>query len=325
MESETLIYSSPLFGRRTGQLLIKPLNFNQSWQFFPEKSFEDFLSIYTIAGGMPAYLLRFDKALKFEENIYKNVFDSSSFLFNEIEFFLREELRDPKTYLSILMAIAFGKRKHSEISNYAGLDGSALNKYLTVLINLQLIEKETPITEVRPEKSRKGLYRLSDNFFIFWFQYIFQYRSHLEIGNTDFVLKKMFGGLRRNQSVNSSFKLLEAYIYENVCRELVNDFEKEIGFFDRVGRWWGAEKEIDVVGLNDETKEIIFGECKWSQKPVGTNIYEDLWQKAKFVDWHQNTRKEYFILFSKSGFTDSMRALAKKESVFLVDKNKLVK
>jgi AAA+ ATPase superfamily predicted ATPase len=325
MESETLIYSSPLFGRRTGQLLIKPLNFNQSWQFFPEKSFEDFLSIYTIAGGMPAYLLRFDKALKFEENIYKNVFDSSSFLFNEIEFFLREELRDPKTYLSILMAIAFGKRKHSEISNYAGLDGSALNKYLTVLINLQLIEKETPITEVRPEKSRKGLYRLSDNFFIFWFQYIFQYRSHLEIGNTDFVLKKMFGGLRRNQSVNSSFKLLEAYIYENVCRELVNDFEKEIGFFDRVGRWWGAEKEIDVVGLNDETKEIIFGECKWSQKPVGTNIYEDLRQKAKFVDWHQNTRKEYFILFSKSGFTDSMRALAKKESVFLVDKNKLVK
>lgn len=56
MESEALSYKSPLFGRRTGQSLIKPLNFKQSHQFFKQKSFEDFLSIYAILGGMPAYL-----------------------------------------------------------------------------------------------------------------------------------------------------------------------------------------------------------------------------------------------------------------------------
>ena len=109
MESEVLSYKSPLFGRRTGQALIDPLNFKQSHQFFKEKSFEDFLEIYTILGGMPAYLLEFDKNISLKENIINNIFSKTSFLFNEIEFILKEEFRQPKNYLSILKAISLSK------------------------------------------------------------------------------------------------------------------------------------------------------------------------------------------------------------------------
>ena len=325
MESEALIHKSPLYGRRTGQSLIKLLKFLESWEFFPEKNFDDFLSIYTITGGMPAYLMQFDANLPLEKNIELKIFDKTSFLHNEVEFTLKDELREPKNYLSILKAIAWGKRKFGEISNYTGMQKNVLNKYLSTLANLQLVDKEYPSTEDKPDKSRKSLYRIADNFFIFWFQYIFQYKSYLEIENYDFVFKKMFGELNKNNSLNSSFKILEALAYEKVCQEILSGLEKNIFAFEHIGRWWENEKEIDIVGVNNETKEIIFGECKWSAKPVGTNIYEDLLKKAADVQWNRGKRKEYFILFSKSGFTEGMMAEAKRDKVFLVHKNELVK
>lgn len=318
MESEALIHKSPLYGRRTGQSLIKPLKFNESWEFFPKKNFDDFLSIYTITGGMPAYLMRFNAELPLKKNIELKIFDKTSFLHNEVEFTLKDELREPKNYLSILKAIALGKRKFGEISNYTGLQKNVLNKYLSTLANLQLLDKEYPAMEDNPDKSRKGLYRIADNFFIFWFQYIFQYRSYLEIENFDFVFKKMLGE-------SSGFKALEAAAYEKVCQEILSGFGENIFAFERIGRWWENEKEIDIVGLNNETGEIIFGECKWSEKPIGTNIYEDLLKKAADVQWNRGKRKEYFILFSKSGFTKGMMAVARRDKVFLVHKNKIVK
>lgn len=325
MESEALIHKSPLYGRRTGQSLIKPLKFKESWEFFPEKNFDDFLSIYTITGGMPAYLMQFDANLPLEKNIELKIFNKTSFLHNEVEFTLKDELREPKNYLSILKAIAWGKRKFGEISNYTGMQKNVINKYLSTLANLQLADKEYPSTEDKPDKSRKSLYRIADNFFIFWFQYIFQYRSYLEIENYDFVFKKMFGELNKNNTLNSSFKILEALAYEKVCQEMLSGFEKSIFVFERIGRWWENEKEIDIVGINNETKEIIFGECKWSEKPIGTNIYEDLLKKAADVQWNRGKRKEYFILFSKSGFTEGIIEAAERDKVFLVHKNELVK
>lgn len=156
MESEVLSYKSPLFGRRTGQALIDPLNFKQSHQFFKEKSFEDFLEIYTILGGMPAYLLEFDKNISLKENIINNIFSKTSFLFNEIEFILKEEFRQPKNYLSILKSISLSKTKFGEIANYIGLSKNVLTKYIDTLINLKLIGKEVPVTEDNLQKTKKG-------------------------------------------------------------------------------------------------------------------------------------------------------------------------
>jgi len=314
MESEVLIYKSPLYGRRTGQILLKPLSFKESRKFFPHKNFEEFLSIFSVTGGIPAYLFQIDPNLSLEENIEKKIFLKTEFLHNEVEFILKEEIREPKNYLSILKAISWGKRKFGEIVNETGLQKNVLTKYLNTLEKLQVTEKEVPVTEKNPQKSRKGLYQISDNFFRFWFQYVFPYKSDLEIGRFNEVFRK----------IKESFQILEATVYEKVCRETIWDLSDKIFRFERVGRWWEKEREIDIVGLNQETKEIIFGEAKWSQKPVGINIFLDLKKKAKSVQWHRGRRKEYYILFSKSGFTKDMKELAKKEKVFLVEQNKLI-
>ncbi len=169
MEQETLVLTSPLFGRRTGQILVEPLNFFQSWQFFPEKNFNDFLQIYTISGGMPAYLKQFDSTENIENIIKNKIFNTSSFLYNEIEFMLKEELREPKNYLAILRAVSQGQRKLGKIADQLGLERNVLNKYLSILINLKMIERQLPVTEKYPLKSRRGLYKISDNFTSFWF------------------------------------------------------------------------------------------------------------------------------------------------------------
>lgn len=97
---------------------------------------------------------------------------------------------------------------------------------------------------------------------------------------------------------------------------------------NRIGRWWGTDaskkssenqEEIDAVALNASTSDILFAECKWSEKPVGADVYIDLKRKAKLVNWHNGNRKEHFALFSKSGFDYETKALSKKEGVLLFD------
>lgn len=314
MESETLIQKSPLFGRRTGQLLVEPLTFDQARKFYPKKSFQEFMQFYSITGGMPAYLMQMNSDLSPEENILSRIFPSTEFLFNEIEFTLKEELREPKNYLAILRAISWGKRRFGEIANDTGLQKNLLTKYLSVLERLHLIEKEVPVTEYHKEKSRKGLYRVTDNFFRFWFQFVYPYKSELQIGRTEEILE-------RYRVCAAS---LEAVVYERVCCDFLRGFEKKIFSFDRIGRWWEGNGEIDIVGLNEKKKQILFGECKWSAKQVGTNVYEDLKKKAGTVQWERGKRNEFFILFSKSGFTASMIELAKEEGVYLVHGDRLL-
>jgi uncharacterized protein len=314
MESEALTYKSPLYGRRTGQILVQPLSFNESWKFFPKQSFDEFLGIYTITGGLPSYLIQLSSELSLKENILKKIFPNTEFLHNEVEFVLKEELREPKNYLSILRAISMGKRKFGEIANETALEKNVLTKYLNTLEHLKLIEKEVPVTENNLLKSRKNLYIITDNFFRFWFQYVFPYKSSLEIEQFNEVLR----------IVDESFPLLQAATYEKVCREITWNLSDKIFRFERVGKWWEKEQEIDVVGINRQTRQILFGEAKCSAKPVGTNIFEALKQKSRLVDWEKNSRKEYFILFSKSGFTKEMLSVAKKEKVFLVEKDRLL-
>ena len=141
--------------------------------------------------------------------------------------------------------------------------------------------------------------------------------------NYDYVLEKMFSSLKYDDKVNSGFKSITAQVYERVAVELLITWQDNIFAFERVGRYWDSNQEIDVVGISTSEKKIIFGECKWSEKLVGINIYEELKQKAEKVGWNKDSRKEYYILFSKSGFTQEMIKMAEKEGVFLVEKGML--
>ena len=315
MEREVLSYKAPLYGRRSGQILIEPLNFRQSWQFFKEKSFEEFLSYFTLTGGMPAYLLEINPKNSVEDNLRTKILDKKEFLHNEVEFILREELREPRTYLSVLKAISWGKTRASEIINETGLEKNVLFKYLGVLEDLKLITREVPVTEENKLKSKRGIYKISDNFIKIWFQYVYPYKSNLEIGEYSDVMHKFRTG----------FSILLGHTYEQICSEILKENQKNIFSFEKIGRWWDNNNEIDFIGINSENKQIIFCECKWSNKNIGTNILNDLIEKSKKVDWNNGKRKEKFALFGKSGYTEELMKVARERGdVFLFLKDKLI-
>ncbi len=315
MEREVLFSKAPLYGRRTASLEIKEMNFAALQEFFPHSTFSQRLAIFGVVGAVPAYLERVENR-DITAFIREQVLDSGSFLYNEVEFLLREELREPRSYFVILRSIAQGKRKLSEIINDTGFDKTHLSRYLDILRSLRLVEKEVPITEQHPDKSRLGLYRIHDRFFSFWFRNVFPYRSRLELGDTRYLMTKL----------SETFEQYLSFVYEDVCRELCHDLlTKGIMNFTAIGRWWWKNEEIDLVALDEENNAIWFGECKWSAKQIGEDIYADLRRKAAMVDWGGTKRVERFILFSKNGFTAGMRRMAKKDNVVLVAEENLLR
>ena len=309
MEQEVLFSKAPLYGRRTGSLEVCEMRFAALKEFFPEMDFPERLAICGVMGTIPAYVEHVDPHLDRMSLIREKILERGSFLHNEVEFLLREELREPRNYFVILRAIAQGKRKLAEIINDTGFEKTHLARYLDILRSLRFVDKEIPVTERYPKKSRLGLYRLHDRFFSFWFRYVFPFRSRLEIGQTDYLLAK----------INETFEQHLAFVYEDICREFCLDLMKEGAMeFSAIGRWWAKNEEIDLVALDDESKTVWFGGCKWCIKKVGEDIYRDLQRKARLVDWGGGKRQERFILFSRSGFTTGMHQQAEREHVLLV-------
>jgi AAA+ ATPase superfamily predicted ATPase len=308
MEEGVLSYKSPLYGRRTGQWKITPLSFRDSWLFLPEYSFEEFMGAFSVVGNIPAYLMQFDDSLDIYGNIVNRILGKGNPLYEEVEFILREELREPSVYMSIVEAIADGMTRVTEIANRCYMDAKDIPKYLRVLQRLHLVHRLIPVTERKP-KTKKAVYHVSDNFFRFWFRFVYPNRSDVEGGEMDRVLSK----------IKTGFDPYVGRIFEQVCSEFLGELNSNADLpfhFTKVGNWWGhyreqgmrKEVEIDLVALNEETKEILFAECKWSNKSVGVKTYRELEEKSKLVNWFNDERREYFALFSKSGFKPELRS-----------------
>lgn len=308
METEVLGYKSPLYGRRTGQWKVQPMTFSAVSRFRKAKSFEDRVMHYSVAGGVPAYWLQFSEKKDFYQNLKDHVLRKGEMLYDEVEFLLREELREPRYYFSLLQAIAHGKRKLSEIVNATGISQPMANKYLGVLAYLDIVEREVPVTEGKPLKSKKGLYRIKDEFFQFWFRFVFPKRGEIEMDRLDSVLSSIRQDMPHHLSL----------VYEKIALNIIQDNPNIFSFFDNLGRWWDKNEEIDIVGINKEKNLILCAEVKWTEKPVGTNILDELKAKAEKITWGNNKTIRRFALFSRKGFTNEMIKAAGKDRVVLV-------
>jgi AAA+ ATPase superfamily predicted ATPase len=308
MENKVLVgYRSPLYGRRSGQWLVEPMPFRAAGLFREGKSFADRLAHYAVAGGIPAYWLQLSLEKDILANLQDHVLRKGEMLYDEVEFLLRMELREPRYYFALLQAIAQGKRKLSEIVNATGLTQSHANKYLGVLADLRIVEREVPVTETTPLKSKKGLYRINDEFCRFWFRFVLPYRSELEMGRVDQVAQKIIS--RLPQYLGD--------IYEKVARETLPTQMDSFFPFTAIGRYWERSEEIDVVAVNQELDAILFCEVRASEKPVCVDILEALKEKAAKVRWGSAQRREFFCLFSKTGYTNSLLEQAVREGVVL--------
>ena len=280
-------YGSALYGRKTAEICIEPLKFKHIGKFFPKYSIDELIKTYSVLGGVPRYLEEFDPEIGLEENIKDKVFNRVSFLYNEPMNLLFEEFREPAPYVSILTAITQGYTRFNEISGFSRIDVNKLPKYMMVLERVKLISKEIPVTDQKI-KTRNTRYRILDNFYRFWFRFVFREKSRIELGLEDYAFKSML----------KEFNTYVGKVFEDVCKEFL--IEMRPFPFTKIGRWWHKDKEMDVVALNEQTKQIIFGECKWQERVNAEKLCVKLAERAEYVKWHSKKRKESPAVFAKS-------------------------
>ena len=155
MEYQVLGYESPLYGRRTAQIKVQALTYRETALFHPELSRQDQALLYGITGGIPHYINKLEVENDLDEAILENLFNTSSYLFEETENLLKQELRETAIYNSIISVVAGGASRSNEISTKAGLESGVCAKYLRVLLDLGILKKETPVME---KSGRKTIY-----------------------------------------------------------------------------------------------------------------------------------------------------------------------
>lgn len=314
MEKEVLGSKSPLFGRRTAQLHMKPFNYQTSSKFLNGFSNEEKLELYGAFGGTPLYLQQINNNESFEENIKRSYLKVTSYLYEEALLLLRQEVQEPGVYSAIIEAIASGYTKANEISTKIGEDSAKCLKYIKTLCELGILHKGTPFGE--KGTSRKTIYGISDFMFRFWYRYVFANRTLIETGAQQAVwLKK----------IEPDYNGYMGLVFEKVCADYLSDknAKGELPIlFTSIGRWWGTnpvthgQEEIDLVA--NDRKDYIFGECKWQNEKLDLSILRELKTKADIFS--KNRNNTYYFLFSKSGFTDAVKNEVKADnSVILVD------
>ena len=312
IEKELLSEKNPLYGRATGIYKMDAMGFYDAAQFFPTYSHRDKILAYAVLGGIPHYLRQFDPVLSLEDNIKQNILTKGCVLYSEVEFLLRQELRETTLYNSIIEAVALGCTKLNDISVKSLVDDtSKTSVYLKNLMELEIIKREFSVNDGIKERANvsRGLYRLTDNFFRFWYAFVFTNISELESGDVDGVF---------NYSVKPALHEFASLTFEDVCREYVRELQKsgKLPFrYKTMGRWWGRttvrrkddteiqETEIDLLAVSSRSDQYLVGECKFKGRPLSFGDYLDT--AAKLLP-QQEKADFYYYLFSESGFDERL-------------------
>ena len=296
MENQVLGYQSPLYGRRTAQYRIMPLDYYDSAEFFPNAGLQDKFLGYAVTGGIPQYLNIIAQGKTVESGITNAYFNKNGALYEEPQNLLKQELREPALYNSIITAIANGATRLGEIATKVKEPDSKIAKYIRNLIVLGILDKETPMFS---KNDRNGIYYIKDNMYSFWHKFVPSMVTLIESDYDQIFEKK----------VKEFIPEYMGRTFEPICRQylLRKNAKDELPFlFESIGRWWGGnpitkqECEVDIIASSKDS--IILGECKWQNEKIGLKTYNELKEKAVLF----TGKKIYYYLFSKSGFTTAL-------------------
>ncbi len=271
MEREVLGSESPLFGRRTAQILLQPFDFREARAFHPGWSREEVAKIWFVCGGVPAYLLRFDPDRSFEANLREQLLDEFAPMHREPDFLLREELRELPTYYAVLMALAEGAGTLPEIAARSGINARSLPYYLQTLAELRYVKKRHPL-DGGPPNPRRVRYTLQDPLLQFWFRFVYPNLS---------LLGHMGPSVTYARRIEPELQGWFGRRFEALCAEATPMLLAEEGLeapFE-IGEYWSPEVQVDLVALRgDGITELV--ECRWGAPPDAAELGRELSRKA---------------------------------------------
>lgn len=316
IEKEILAEKNPLYGRATGILKMQEMSFYDAIQFVPNYSPEDKIAVYAVLGGIPHYLKQFHDEIPLSENIKQNILTRGSILYSEVEFLMRQELRETTTYNTIITAVALGNTKLNDIYTKTQIEKTKLSAYLKNLLDLGILCREFSMLDATKEKAnvQRGIYRLTDNFFRFWYAFVFPNLSELESGDVDGIWDYV---------VHDKMDSFVSYIFEDICKQYLRlkNQKNELPFhFTKIGRWWNKTDEIDIFAKDAEGSHILVGECKYRNSPFPL---AELVKLQKKLPKEEGKTVDYWI-FSKSGFTEDTIEAAEKQKISMISLEEII-
>jgi len=302
MQRQVLSYQAPLYGRSTANLLLQPLPFGVTQEFFPNYQPDERVAVYAMLGGVPAYWEKFDPQKSVSENIRSELLSYSASMHDEPRLLLADFLHQPHNYVSIFRAIASGAGTPKEIARLSGLDAKHIPQYLTVLTDTGFLARRVPVTQ--PGASRSGRHFITDPFLRFYYRFLARRQSQLALGGEEQSLEE----LKRHL-----LDFIGTYTWEELCQEwqLRATGQHRLPFLpDQVGSAWTKKAQVDVVGINSMEKTLILGECKWSPKVMGRDVLDDLVKKTEEFVSPEGRWRIYYLGFARGGWTQEAQNFA---------------
>ncbi|GAB3224571.1 ATP-binding protein [Glycomyces halotolerans] len=299
---EEEVLAGTMYGRRTGQLKVLPFLARDAAVFHPGYSPDDRVRAFSVCGGIPYYLERFDDTAPIAEHLLHEVVSPTGLLHDEAELMLRQSIANPGNHMAVLTAIASGHHRNTTIADRTGLEPPQVLKTLQVLERLGLVEQLRPVTA--PVRSKKTAYRIADPFLRFHFRFIEGDRSQTRTAS--------LARTHVNERVLPQLDHFVSEAWEEVCREHVQFNAHGIS---RVGRWWGnvptgegrrtEVREIDIVGVDHDQRAVVVGMCKWTSRRVDFDELNLMDRLTPHIDRVADRPLRY--LCSLAGFTDRLR------------------
>lgn len=308
MESKVLGQKSPLFGRRTAQIRLKPFDYKDAARMLPGSDPEVLLRYYATFGGTPYYLEQVDHHESYEQNITRLLFNTSGLLYGEPSMLLRQELREPAAYNSILTAIASGATAPKSIAERSGVPRESVNQYLKTLLNLGIIERTIPFG-TSSSATRKGKYTIADPFFAFWHRFVGPSAGAVEMGAG--------AAVAHNICEDQSLATYEGLQFERVCLQWIarQNRSGNLPFVaTSFGHWWGTDPaireqvDIDLVAADTSSRKLLCGECKWRNSFDETEALQTLEHRSGLIGGNWNER--FLYLFAKQSASEGTVAKA---------------
>lgn len=249
---------NPLYGRIDLKINLQPMDYYESAQFYPERSCEDKVRLFSVFGGIPYYNRLIDKNASVRENLIHLILEPDARLEDEVPSYLLSEISKIGNAHEIFSALADGHARYRDILSQSHVSsGATLVNVLNRLIGMQLVQRRSPIND--PNNKKRTSYVICDGLSKFYYRYVFRYLSQRSVLDPEVYYDRYVNDDFESQFVPRAF--------EEVCRQ----------YLVRQNRMGNSEPPFDLIGTYSYDDPVTRRNGEFdvvTKDPLGYSLYE---------------------------------------------------